>query len=969
MKLGIDIGSTTIKCALLNDSLELIYSSYERHKCHINEKLVEVLQTIQEKFQLTEVAIAISGSGAMGLQSSYDIPFVQEVYATRCAAKQYLQDVDCIIELGGEDAKILFLTNGVETRMNGTCAGGTGAFIDQMAQLLNVSAEEMNDLAKGHQRIYPIASRCGVFAKSDVQPLINQGALKEDLAMSIYYAVANQTIGGLAQGRDIEGRVVYLGGPLTFCSELRTAFDKSLQISGICPENSLYYVSMGTALLAEECKDLSSMIEKIKNNNENVSFRSLEPLFESEEEYQVFVERHRKSSIKVTNEEKLGEVALGIDVGSTTIKFVLINTNKEIVYSSYQTNQGNSIDPVKRELEKIYEQDPNVHIISACVTGYGEEMIKHAFMVDYGVVETMAHLKAAKEFMYDVDFIIDIGGQDMKCFKIRQGSIDNLFLNEACSSGCGSFLQTFANALNYDIAEFSKLGLFAKHPVNLGSRCTVFMNSSVKQAQKDGASIADISAGLSMSVVKNALYKVIRATDPKDLGKHVVVQGGTFYNDAVLRAFEKELGIEVVRPNIAGLMGAYGCALYALEQRKEKSTVLTLEQLQNFKVDARTINCQGCTNHCLLTINDFSDSRRYISGNRCSRPIKNKEENLDMNIYQYKLKLLDSYTSKEGKRGKIGIPMVLNMYELYPFWFTFFTELGFEVVCKRQTSLSAYNKTQNTIPSDTVCFPAKLVHGSIYALVEEGITTIFYPCMSYNIPEKDTQNCYNCPVVAYYPEVIKANMKQVQDITMINDFVGIHNRQELPTKLHQMLTKYYSDITFKEVTVALEKAFQTYEEHLTKIRNKGQEIIECAQRDGKEVILLAGRPYHIDPLINHGIDKYLSSSGVYVISEDCVQCDYDTTKLKVLNQWSYHSRLYQAAHFVKDKDNIHLIQLVSFGCGIDAITTDEVREIIEGSNDIYTQIKIDEITNLGTVKIRIRSLLEAIKQKGASKHE
>lgn len=964
MKLGIDIGSTTIKCALLDEDKQLVYSSYQRHSCQITEKLLELLDTMKKQFNLDEIELAVSGSAGMGLCDQMSIPFVQEVYATRIAASVYMNEPDCIIELGGEDAKILFLSNGIEVRMNGTCAGGTGAFIDQMAQLLNMEAEEMNEAAKKHQKLYTIASRCGVFAKSDVQPLINQGASKEDLAASIYHAVVNQTIGGLAQGRKISGNVVYLGGPLTFNSELRKAFDEVLKVEGACPENSLYYVAMGTAILAEEKQNLNELIDKLKHSSVSMNYHALKPLFENEEEYIKFKKRHDQAKVNVYQLEKIsGDVVLGIDAGSTTLKLVLINKNQEIVYSSYRSNQGNTLFLVKEELEALYQNNPDMKIISSCVTGYGEDLIRNAFGVDFGLVETMAHFSASKKFMPDVDFIIDIGGQDIKCFKIQNGTIDNLFLNEACSSGCGSFLQTFANALNYDIEEFSRLGLFAKHPVDLGSRCTVFMNSSVKQAQKDGATIEDISAGLSISVVKNALYKVIRTANAKELGKHIITQGGTFYNDAVLRAFEMELGTEVVRPNVAGLMGAYGCALYALENRKEKSSLLNIEELKTFSIETRTVQCGLCNNHCQLTVNSFKNGKRYIGGNRCDRPVSSKVTAEEMNIYHVKRQLLNHYQGVDGKRGTIGLPMALNMWEMLPFWHTFFTELGFTVVTSGQSSMEAYHRAQNSIPSDTVCFPAKLVHAAIETLLDKKVDTIFYPCMTYNMKEKGTDNCFNCPVVAYYPEVIKGNVAEIEKCMFIGDFVGVHHKKEFPYKMHGILSKYFNDIGLREVQKASMKAYQEYDHYLDTIKNKGKEILARAEIEGKKVIVLAGRPYHVDPVINHGIDKLISGYGVYIVSEDCLDYDYNRQGLKVLNQWTYHSRLYAAAHYIKDKPNINLVQLVSFGCGVDAVTTDEVREILEGHGKIYTQLKIDEITNLGAVKIRLRSLMAAIEEK------
>ncbi len=683
MKLGLDIGSTTIKCVVLDDDNKLIYSTYERHLSQITEKISEILSRVRSQIDGVEnAAVALSGSAGMGVAQDCGIEFVQEVYATRVAANTFIPGTDVIIELGGEDAKILFLSGGLEVRMNGTCAGGTGAFIDQMATLLNVPLEELDELAKKHEKTYTIASRCGVFAKTDIQPLLNQGARKSDIAESIFNAVVSQTVAGLAQGREIEGQVVYLGGPLTFMSELRNCFDRTLGTKGICPENSLYYVAFGAALCAENTIDFDEIIEKVKNYRGSGNFAFNPPLFENEAEYAEFKVRHAKADVKQKELKGYkGKAYIGMDAGSTTVKGVVLNSDGELLFSKYLPSRGNPVEIIKAFLEEVYSINPDLDVVSSAVTGYGEDIIDNAFSVDYGIVETIAHFTAAKYFMPDVEFIIDIGGQDIKCFKIHNGAIDNIFLNEACSSGCGSFLQTFANALGYDIEEFSKLGLFARRPVDLGSRCTVFMNSSVKQAQKDGATIEDISAGLSLSVVKNALYKVIRASSPDELGKRIVVQGGTFLNDAVLRAFEQEMGVEVVRPNIAGLMGAYGAALYSMKKSKGKgkSSISTKEQLENFVHEIKVTNCGMCSNNCRLTINSFGGGRRFIAGNRCERPVTRKAPESGMNIYEYKLALLNEYKPVEGLRGKLGIPMGLNMFELYPFWYRFFTELKFEV--------------------------------------------------------------------------------------------------------------------------------------------------------------------------------------------------------------------------------------------------------------------------------------------------
>lgn len=970
MRIGLDIGSTTVKCVALDENNKIIYSTYERHYSQITSKIAEILTRVRKEIDGVENAlVAISGSAGMGVADKCGIDFVQEVYATRVAANTFIPGTDVIIELGGEDAKILFLTGGMEVRMNGSCAGGTGAFIDQMATLLDVPLEQMDELAAQSEKTYTIASRCGVFAKTDIQPLLNQGARKSDIAESIFAAVVNQTVAGLAQGREIEGKVVYLGGPLTFMSRLRRRFDMVLGTEGICPENSLYFVASGAALCAENTIDFNKVIEAVSHYSGSGNFAFNKPLFENEEEYEHFTRRHSRASVDMGKLEGYkGRAYIGTDAGSTTVKSVVMGESGEILYSKYQPNSGNPVPLIKEFLEEIYSIAPDLDIAACAATGYGEEIIKNAFCYDYGIVETIAHLTAAKKFMPDVEFVIDIGGQDIKCFKIHNGAIDNLFLNEACSSGCGSFLQTFANALGYSMEDFAKLGLFAKQPVDLGSRCTVFMNSSVKQAQKDGATIEDISAGLSISVVKNALYKVIRASSPSELGRKIVVQGGTFLNDAVLRAFEKEMDTQVVRPTISGLMGAYGAALYARSRKGvQKSSILKTDDLKNFKHEITVVNCGLCQNNCRLTVNKFADGRKFIGGNRCERPITKRTPDKTLNIYDYKLELLKSYKPIPGKRGKIGVPMALNMYELLPFWHSFFTSLGFELVASPISDRKLYAKGQQTIPSDTVCYPAKLVHGHIQTLIDSGIDTIFYPCMSYNLDEKLGDNHYNCPVVAYYPEVIGANMKDIKKVTFIKEYLGIHRKKDFPKKAHEMLCKYFDGISLKEVKAAAKAAYAEYDRHMAKIRDRGEKIIAEAEAKGKEIIVLAGRPYHVDPEINKGIDKLISGFNCAIVSEDVVSCRVEKFPTTVLNQWTYHSRLYAAAKYIAGREDMNLVQLVSFGCGVDAITTDEVRGILESEGKIYTQIKIDEITNLGAVKIRIRSLLAAVAEQRENK--
>jgi len=982
ISVGIDIGSTTIKAVVLDDQNKLIYSSYERHYSRISEKLSEVLSALRlgPLKGMDSVALAFTGSAGMGIAEGCHFPFYQEVYATRETTKNFYPETNCIIELGGEDAKILFLTNGVEVRMNGTCAGGTGAFIDQMASLLNVKVEDMNELASKHERTYAIASRCGVFAKSDIQPLLNQGAKKEDIAESIFYAVVNQTIAGLAQGREIEGNVMYLGGPLTFMSELRKAFDSTLHVQGVLPENSLYFVAIGAALLAKKDKPvvLDSILGKVENYRNNENFAYIEPLFKDEKEYQEFKERHEKDHVSILPlSEYEGPLYLGIDSGSTTLKMVAIDKDYNIRYSDYVSNKGDPIALLQKMLLDLYQKkNPNAYIAGSSATGYGEDLAKNAFSFDHGIVETMAHFQAAKHFLPDVEFIIDIGGQDIKCFRIRNGVIDDIFLNEACSSGCGSFLQTFATSLGYSVEDFAKLALTAKRPVNLGSRCTVFMNSSVKQAQKDGASVNDIAAGLAISVVKNALYKVIRCASKDDLGKKIVVQGGTFLNDAVLRAFEKELDVQVVRSNIAGLMGAYGAALDAMKLGLDSSSILTQEQLLHFHRRVNSYVCQLCNNHCHLTMSVFDDKRVFIGGNRCEKPVTKKaKSNADLDMYSFKNHLLRSYDHEfddptKYKRGKIGFPMGLNFYELTPFWSAFFTTLGFQVVLSDRSSHKLYREGQMTIPSDTVCYPAKLMHGHVLNLLAKGVTKIFYPCMTWNIKEKDTDNHYNCPVVAYYSEVINANAKPVHapGIDYIKEYVDLYERAHFPEKVYEVLKPHFPDLTKEEVRKASENAYKEYARYEKLIDRHGAHIIEEARKEHKTIIVLAGRPYHVDPLINHDIDKLILQYNCAVVTEDYIsRLEKNPDPSHVLNQWTYHSRMYKAANYVCSQPDMQLMQLVSFGCGVDAVTSDEVRDILERHGKIYTQLKIDEVTNLGTVKIRIRSLLEALRERESEK--
>ncbi len=964
MRIGMDVGSTTLKCVAIDNDNNIVYKAYERHYSKIAEKGSAMLSEITSKHpEFSKATLTVSGSAGMGFANSLGLDFIQEVYATRISVSKLLPGTDAVIELGGEDAKILFFTNGVEVRMNGSCAGGTGAFIDQMASLLGVEPLDMNTLAESHEKIYSIASRCGVFAKSDIQPLLNQGARKNDIAASIFTAVVNQTVSGLSQGRKIEGNVVYLGGPLYFLPQLRKAFDEGLGVKGTCPENGLYFVALGAAYSSDSKEiDIIDITEKIRNSEENGEYLGANPLFENEGEYKAFAERHAKNSVKTDCEPQKGEmVYIGIDAGSTTVKAAVINKNGNIIMSRYIPNSGDPVSLIREFLVDFYSKYPDVTVASSAVTGYGEDIIKNAFSVDIGLVETVAHFTAAKRFKPDVDFIIDIGGQDIKCFKIRNNAIDNIFLNEACSSGCGSFLQTFAAAWGYGIAEFSKLGLFADKPVDLGSRCTVFMNSSVKQAQKDGATIQNISAGLSISVVKNAIYKVIRAANADELGKNIVVQGGTFLNDAVLRAFEQEIGRDVVRPDISGLMGAYGAALYSIEKAPESSSLITPEELAVFEHKVRAVTCGKCSNNCRLTLNTFSNGKTFIGGNRCSKPLARSGQVAGDNMFEYKRQMLARYAPCKGTREQIGLPMGLNMFELLPFWHTFFTSLGFGISLSEKSSRELYVDGQHTIPSDTVCYPAKLLHGHIESLIKQGINDIFYPCMTYNLNENLGDNYYNCPVVAYYPEVIRSNVGELKKLNFMSDYVGLHRRKDFTAKIHEILCRYYSGISLKDVKKACDKAYEEYFSFMKEIHLKGIEFMKKAKVENRPVIVLCGRPYHIDEEINHGIDKLICEFGATVITEDTLSPLVSKFPTTVLNQWTYHSRLYAAAKYVAEKNDkdLNVVQLVSFGCGVDAITTDEMRTILERTGKIYTQIKIDEISNPGAVKIRLRSLFAA----------
>ena len=972
LRVGIDIGSTTVKVVVLDEQNQVLFRSYERHYSKTRERACETLHSIEDMLRGKEVKLVITGSAGLGVAKAAGLDFVQEVYATAAAVNTYIPDTDAVIELGGEDAKIIFFGGALEERMNGSCAGGTGAFIDQMATLMNVTVNELDELSLKHEKIYPIASRCGVFAKSDIQPILNQGGRKEDVAASIFQAVVDQTVAGLTQGRELKGKIVFLGGPLTFLKGLRERFVETLQLDeehAIFPKDGDCFAAIGAALCSEEYaarpfEELLKLLEESRDATTVVD--TMPPLFQSQEEYDAFVARHNASTPpQLDIHTYTGDAYLGIDAGSTTTKMALIAPDGGLLYTYYHSNQGNPVSVVLPQLKEIYKLcGDRITIKGSAVTGYGEDLIKNAFNCDLGLVETVAHYRAAAHFNPDVDFIIDIGGQDMKCFKIRNGAVDSIMLNEACSSGCGSFIETFAKALGYSIADFAKMGLFAQRPVNLGSRCTVFMNSSVKQAQKDGASVEEISAGLSISIVKNAVYKVIRAASADDLGKHIVVQGGTFYNDAVLRAFEQELKRDVTRPTISGIMGAFGAALAARNLHLEKSTLLGPEALENFTHTAKPVTCNLCTNHCSLTVNTFDGGRRFISGNRCSRPLgKEKVELPDLYNYKYrKLRSMEGKGFGNGSRGRIGIPFGLNMYENLPFWFELFTRLNFEVVLSPESSRKLYIKGQRTIPSDTVCYPAKLLHGHVQALVEAGVDAIFYPCMSYNFDERTSDNNYNCPVVAYYPELLAANVPDLKKTRFLYPYAGLHRQKDY----ERIGSQWFSDtfgIPRREVVHAIRAAYQAYDLYKQEIRAVGQSYIDKARAEGRPIIVMAGRPYHIDPEINHGINDLVTSFGFVLVSEDAVAYHEDYAPRKVLNQWTFQSRMYNAARYVCTQPDMQLIQLVSFGCGTDAITGDEVRSILEEGGKLYTQLKIDDISNLGAVRIRVRSLMAAMEER------
>ncbi|NMB02086.1 MAG: 2-hydroxyacyl-CoA dehydratase [Firmicutes bacterium] len=984
--MGIDVGSTTAKLVILNDQLEVIYSKYQRHYSDIKESVVSLMTQAFERFGDCEVALAITGSGGISVADRLQVEFVQEVIAGTKAIQTFFPETDVVIELGGEDAKITFFQDGIEQRMNGICAGGTGSFIDQMAVLLRTDAAGLNELAKRHTTIYPIAARCGVFAKTDIQPLLNEGAAKEDVAASIFQSVVVQTVSGLACGRPIKGNVAFLGGPLYFLSELRQRFIETLGLTDsqvIFPENPQLYIAIGAALFAFNGKSISfaTLMERLKQAQDISMEESirLEPLFSSPEELVEFRTRHNQHAVTRKNlAHYKGNCFLGLDVGSTTTKAALIDDEGAILYSYYDSNEGNPLKSVRKAVLKLYDVLPaGAKIKNSTVTGYGEGLIKAALRVDIGEIETVAHYKGADFFLPGVDFILDIGGQDMKCLRIKDGAIDHILLNEACSSGCGSFLETFAYSLNLSIEEFTAEALLAPNPVDLGSRCTVFMNSRVKQAQKEGATVGDISAGLAYSVVKNALYKVIKLRNKDDLGKKVVVQGGTFYNDAVLRSFERLAECEVVRPDISGLMGAFGAALIAKERYVEgyQSNLLGREELENLSLDSKLTRCKGCANHCLLTINQFGQGRRYISGNRCSKGAGQGQKNRDLpNLFDYSYKRLFAYQPLEptkAKRGLIGIPRVLNMYEDYPFWHTFFTELGFSVQLSSRSSKAIYEKGMETIPSESVCYPGKITHGHIVDLVEKGVDLIFYPCLTHEQKEqKHADNHFNCPIVISYPEVLYNNVGHLQDnnIKFMYPFLPFYHKKRLTERLSEEFA--HMDISFAEIKRAVDKAWAELANYRADMRRKGEETLAYLKKHKLRGIVLAGRPYHLDPEINHGIPDLINDLGMAVLTEDSVaHLGKVPRPLRVVDQWAYHSRLYAAASFVAGQENLELVQLNSFGCGLDAVTTDQVQELMNSRSRIYTCLKIDEGNNLGAARIRLRSLQAAVLEREKQGHK
>ena len=977
-KLGIDIGSTTVKVSIIEDGGKLLFADYKRHFANIQETLADLLREGEEKLGALTVEPVITGSGGLTLSKHLGIPFVQEVVAVATSLKDYAPQTDVAIELGGEDAKIIYFTGGIDQRMNGICAGGTGSFIDQMASLLQTDASGLNEYAKNYKAIYPIAARCGVFAKTDIQPLINEGATKEDLSASIFQAVVNQTISGLACGKPIRGNVAFLGGPLHFLPELRAAFIRTLNLGPdqiIAPDHSHLFAAIGAAMNSDPktTASLHDLIERLSHGIKmDFEVKRMEPLFTDEADYEDFKTRHASHDVKKADLATYeGNCYLGIDAGSTTTKVALVSEDGSLLYRFYSNNNGSPLATAIRAMQEIHDQLPEkAQIAYSCSTGYGEALLKSALMLDEGEVETISHYYAAAAFEPDVDCILDIGGQDMKCIKIKDGTVDSVQLNEACSSGCGSFIETFAKSLNYSVQDFAKEALFAKNPTDLGTRCTVFMNSNVKQAQKEGASVADISAGLAYSVIKNALFKVIKITNASDLGKHVVVQGGTFYNDAVLRSFEKISGCEAVRPDIAGIMGAYGAALIARERydASKTTTMLPIDKILSLTYKTTMARCQGCTNHCVLTINRFDGGRQFVTGNRCERGLGGNKQKKDIpNLFDYKYHRMFDYeplTADLAPRGTVGIPRVLNMYENYPFWAVFFKELGYRTVLSPKSTRQIYELGIESIPSESECYPAKLAHGHIEWLIRQGLTYIFYPCVPYERNETpEAGNHYNCPMVTSYAENIKNNVESLTDhkVHFRNPFMAFTNEEILTKRLVEEFTKDQA-IPEKEIRAAAHKAWQELIASRQDMEKKGEEVIAWLKETGHHGIVLAGRPYHVDPEINHGIPELITSYGFAVLTEDSVShLGRVDRPLIVTDQWMYHSRLYEAASYVKTQPNLDLIQLNSFGCGLDAVTTDQVNDILTRSGKIYTLLKIDEVNNLGAARIRVRSLIAAIR--------
>ena len=974
--LGIDIGSTTVKIAVLDEAHNILFSDYRRHFADIQGTLSGLLQDAGQKLGNITLHPMITGSGGLTLANCLGIPFVQEVIAVSTALQELAPKTDVAIELGGEDAKIIYFENGnVEQRMNGICAGGTGSFIDQMASLLQTDAAGLNEYAKSYCSLYTIAARCGVFAKSDIQPLINDGATKEDLSASIFQAVVNQTISGLACGKPIRGHVAFLGGPLHFLSELKAAFIRTLKLDSehvIDTDDSHLFAAIGSALNAKE--EVSFAINELTGRlssgiKMDFEVERMEPLFSSQKEYDDFCGRHNSHRVKTAPlETYTGNCYLGIDAGSTTTKAALVGEDGSLLYSFYANNNGSPLKTAIGAIQEIYSRLPEgAKIVRSCSTGYGEALMKAAFLLDDGEVETVAHYYAAAFFDPNVDCILDIGGQDMKCIKIKNQTVDSVQLNEACSSGCGSFIETFAKSLNYSVQDFANAALFAKHPIDLGTRCTVFMNSKVKQAQKEGASVSDISAGLAYSVIKNALFKVIKVSDASELGKQIVVQGGTFYNDAVLRSFEKIAGCNAIRPDIAGIMGAFGAALIAREHYTPgyQTSMLSIDAINSLQFDTSMATCKGCTNNCRLTINRFSGGRQYISGNRCERGLgKAKNPDQTPNLFDYKLKRLFSYeplTADRAPRGQVGIPRVLNMYENYPFWFTFFTKLGYQVVLSPASNHNIYSLGIESIPSESECYPAKLAHGHVTWLIRQGVPFIFYPALFYERNETpEANNHYNCPIVTSYSENIKNNVEEIGrgDVKFRNPFMAFTSLETAT----DALIREFEDIPSDEVRAAALAGWEEMAAARSDIQKKGEEVLSWMEKNHKRGIVLAGRPYHADPEINHGIPELITSYGLAVLTEDSVShLGHPDRPLLVSDQWMYHSRLYAAASFVRTRDDLDLIQLNSFGCGLDAVTTDQVNDILTGSGKIYTCLKIDEVSNLGAARIRVRSLLSAIR--------